>query len=459
MSNPFGFRDYGVNDTLNPIIFQSSLTSLASLTTPTIGSATLSTNGTGHIFDAVKGVKMPLAGGYFTLNPIANTIKIDYAGSISFDVETQLIACDDATSEGSSGGISQTKVDTFLNTISNPPGGGNNWLFVNVQNKQITFTVGDGVGQQTVACYISDAIGKGQFCRFIIAWDCNKFYYYINKLLIGTALRTVNLVRPHDGLYLGVSAGTGVNLSTGFMRNLQLCSRPLVFAVPYLLSNWMAFGDSYADGGFSIGTTSRDLEKGLVLDSKFRELGIRIGQYNGYTYGGRKVIGNTDANLHLRPNIAAALAVKPTYVAFQAGANDLTTNGTLDISAFTLNMKAIVEQFFGVNGYPTTTVRGMGVHSTPWAPQYPTVADALLRKPDITSINTIQASLPSWFNTTYPALAGRLSYQDTFSDFGGFNPNPLYYSAADLLHPGPRGRYIMGGSWYEGTMKVFRNIQ
>ena len=291
-----------------------------------------------------------------------------------------------------------------------------------------------------------------------MAWTGNTVHLFVNGLLCQTLQKANNLVLPRATLILGRYPGDNTSnpLVSGYIRNFQLSSRPLIFSVPFILSYVQPFGDSYADTQFFLQPTAYDMEKALVMDQQFRKLGMRMGNCVAQSFGGRKVIGSGNPALYLIDNVPTALLNSPTAVIFQAGANDLTQTGTLDKTAFTNGMHAIIEKFMGVNGNPFTYTKKMVICSTPWAPQYPDAAQALLRQPDITSINTIQSGMSAWFDAAYPSKAGSVKYFDMFSHFGGFNPNPLYFGAGDLLHPGPMGRYMMGDGWFKGMLPALR---
>lgn len=452
--NAEGLLDYGDND--GSVIWRSPLTSEASISTPDIGGGTYAKVGTGQLFDATKGLLCGAAG-HYTVTAPTDYAKLTFSGQLCFDVETDMIACSNADSEGSSGGREQTANEVFLGFLANPGTSANYSWYVNVSAKLLGLAVGYGTGIVTASNKSSDAIGKTQFTTIHVAWNGNVHYFYVNKVLQDVITRPANIAFPFYKLVLGrYPYSSAVPLISGYIRNLQISTRPLSLSVPPVLSRGQAFGDSYADGVHVSQTGTWDMEKALVLEKELISVGMKFGDFSSRSYGGRKVIGSGNAALYLIDNIATALLDRPTLVIFQGGANDLTTDGTLDTAAFTLAMKAIIEQFFGLNGNTATTVQRMLICSTPWAPEYPTVAQALLRQPDITSIAAIQASLPAWFDAAYPALVGRLEYQDTFGDFGGFDPDTSYYLSADLVHPSPKGRYVMGKSWARGVKKLLR---
>lgn len=454
--NPNGLLAYGDDDPRNPVIWRSPLTSEASISTPEIGGGSYAKIGSGQLFDPVKGLNTGNAGYYRVIN-ITNNDKLTYGGEISFDVETAMITAPTINASQSTGGRTQTGGEVFFSILANPYVNANTALYFQIGNKILEYVFGYGSNTTIGQFYISDAIGKGQFTRIAASWSGNTVWLFVDGKKIGVLDKLVNLPTPYYTLVFGRYTDQVSNpLRTGYIRNLQISSRPLSFVVPGVLSHGMSFGDSYADTTTTIQTPIWDMEKRIQLEGELMAQGMRFGTFSVQSYGGRKVIGSGNAALYLKDNIVTALALKPTIVIYQAGANDLTQTGTLDVAAFTAAMKTHVEQFFGVNGNPTTSVLRMVVCSTPWAPQYSNSVTAAERKPDITSIEAIQSGLPAWFNTTYPTLSGRLVYQNTFQDFGWFSPDVTFYDPADLVHPSARGRYTMGRSWAKGVIKSLR---
>lgn len=454
--NPNGLLDYGDDD--GTVIWRSPLTTEASISTPLIGGGTYNKVGTGQLFDSIKGYK-PGSAGYYYIDNITNNAKLQFGGQYTFEVETALLACSAASSEGSSGGVAQTASETLMGFAANPPTNSNHITNISITNKSFSMACGYGTSTATGSTLISDVIGKSEFSIITVAWHGNTFYKFVNGELVYFVVRPVNF-NPFYSLYLGrypLWWSATQPLVGAYIRNLQVSTRPYSMSGHPVLARMQTFGDSYAEGAYISQTPVWDMSKILNMEQEFFKIGIRFGSFNSQPYGGRKVIGSGNAALYLIDNVNTALAQLPTCVIFQAGANDLTNDGTLDKTAFSNSMKAIIERFFGVNGNAATTVQRMLICSTPWAPEYGGAAVAVLRKPDISSIQTIQAGLPAWFDATYPALAGRLGYQDTFTDMGGFNPDPRYYGLSDALHPIHKGHYVMGKSWARGVMKLMRN--
>lgn len=455
-----GLLSYGSIDP--SVIFRSPLTSLASINSPDVGgAAAITEEGTGAIFDAIKGLK-PGAADSFAYANLVNNDLLNNAGQIYLEVETAVLACSNAISEGSSGGVPQSGQEFFLSFAADPYINGFSSTHCNINSKQLGMAAGFGTNIGVSAYnFVSDAMGKGQFTSIVIAWVGGNYFLFVDEVLQGSCNRDSMISSPFHSMYLGRYSGGGDNLQTGFMRNLQIANKPPDFPVHPLLSKVQVFGDSYSNATYIYQGPQYNLGKSLVLAGELRKRGFMFGIFDDkQSYGGRKVIGSGDPAVYLQDNISTALADNPTFVIFQAGTNDLTTTGSLSSSAFAAAMEAIIERFFGLNGNSGTTVQRILICTTPWAPNYgssstiPDPVTAALRKPDITTIQQVQLGLVSWFNSSYPSLAGGLAVQDVFSDFGGFNPDPTLFSATDLVHPSPKGNYVMGQSWATGLFQL-----
>ena len=458
-----GFIPYGATDT--SIVFRSPLTSLASIQVPEIGTGhTVATEGTGQTFDPVKGLK-PGPTGSYVLNNFPSGALLAAGGQLRCQVETKFLACGSGTSEYSSGGVPQPGQEWLFSFLATPYSNGN-YIGINMQlnAKRLQIGVGYGTTQATNGGggdhYFSDAIGSTEWTDVAVTWSGSSFNVYINGVFFRNIVRLNTITAPFNLLALSRYSGGGFELENSFIRNFQVSTRPAIWPVHTKLLNVMPFGDSYshttgawqAAGHFNLG-------KYQTFDAELKKRGYTYGNFDTtQNYGGRRVIGSGNAALYLSDNIPAAIARNPTYVIFQAGTNDLTNTGSLNATNFTAAMKSHIERFFGVNGNAKTTVQYMLINSTPWAPQYgnsstvPNVAGALLRLPDLQKIRAIQAALPAWFNATYPPLAGRLIYQDTYAAYGSDAVNLTYNGPSDLLHPGAKGQYIMGKSWATGVI-------
>ena len=466
MTGPVGLLPYG--STNSSVIFRRNLLArptTAGTITGDVGTCTVTDEGSGASYDPVAGlynigtndvILSAINGSSTTMATLAA------GGQIYFEVPTAWIACTNAISQGSSGGnvhvgeyaicfqgnplIDPNYAHTFSSTSVNKPGQAS----------------GYGTSTAFFDNFFSDAIGQGVYSSVVLAIRGNKVATYINGVLLNTLTKLNTILLPFDSIVLSryPSAGT-LNMNVGRIRNLQVSNQSATFSVPRNLSSVAVFGDSYADAINIYQTASYNLEKTMTMRSILNASGWDWEGYNNYSYGGRKVIGSDgtwrtadSAATYLAPNCTTMLASRPSLVIFQAGANDLTQTDSMSQANFTTSLRGFVEQCFGLNGNVVRDTRKIILCTTPWAPQFPDVAQAALRKPDITKIFGAVTGIPAWFNTTYPSRAGDVSVCDSLAAFGGFNGPNTYFDSGDLIHPSPKGRYIMGTAWGRSLMSI-----
>lgn len=462
-----GFIPYGSDD--SSVIFRRNLRARptnAGSAAGDVGTCTATDEGTGATYDPVKGL-ICTTNNDIILSAIngssASMDTIRSGGQIYFEVETALLACDSATSEYSSGGVTRGNERVFALMANPGPNGYYETGFQVTSGKLISATTGYGTNLVLGTSSWSDAIGAGEFVPVVIANTGKDYTVYVNDVFFRTLSRLNTVPLGFDKIYLSryPVAAPAQWLVSGHIRNLQISDRPLTFAGDRNLRTVTSFGDSYANATGTYISPFFNLEKALNMRSRLNAKGWDYGSYTNSPYGGRRVIGTdgtwnkTDAaGSYLAPNCATMLAARPSTVIFQAGANDLTQTGSMSQMDFEASVKGFVEQCFGLNGNAATDVLRVVLCTTPWAPQYPDAAQAELRKPDVTKIRNAIFSIPIWFDSTYPALAGRVSVADVFSAFGGFNADPTYYAITDLLHPGPKGHYVMGSAWGNALLNL-----
>ena len=455
--NPTGLLAYGNNDPRNPVIWRSPLTSDAAIQTPEIGSATVGFNGV-RSFDPVKGI-LPGTGS-FTLSGINSYEKMSYGGQLTFQIETKMLACTNAVSEGSSGGIPQANASgtEYLLSIGNPFIS-SNIISIIFTNKTLQMIIAGQLNGPLLA--INDAAGKGEWTDITLAWNCQTYYLYVDKDLHSSIKRPLFVDATCFAIWFGREPNVDItyNLQTAYIRNLQLSSRPPAFSVHTLLSLVQSFGDSFASAAFGQYLAAvYNMSPALVAQQPLTAAGMRIGAWDDQSYGGRTVIGTGNPAVNLQDNIPTALAKNATIVIFQAGKNDIGVTGSLNVSNFTAAMHTIIERFFGVNGNPITTVKRMVICTLPWSPTDDNGGTSTPQafQADVALINGVFNGLIAWFNAAYPTLAGRIVLEDVFAKFGGFGNSRKAYWSTDKVHPSLLGKYIMGQAWGSGLARVLR---
>ena len=386
-------------------------------------------------------------------------------GQVSFEIETSLIACSNAISQNSSGGITHG-AQRLLVLLNNPYVDPNGVQEVtNGANNSLGGVSGYGSAIASYTNSFSDAIDAGQFTTMTLNYIGNKRYDYVNGVLFGVMTKLNTVLLPFDEFLLSRYPNGTQNLNAGHIRNLQVSNRPATFAISRHHAHAGVIGDSYSNSTDLIQAGSYNLGKAPSLRKVLNASGWDVGKWTATgAFGGRKVIGtngtwNTGdaAASYLAPNMASVLANRMSTLIFQAGANDLTESISMSQSAFQTSIQGFIEQSFGLNGNAATDTKKIILCTTPWAPEYPTVAQALLRQPDITKIRNALFAIPAWMTATYPSRARDVSICDVFTSMGGFQSDPTYWTVGDLLHPGPRGEFTMGTAWGRSLLN-FVNI-
>ena len=466
MTGPVGLLPYGSTD--SSVIFRRNLLAkptAAGTVSGDVGTCTVTDEGSGASYDPVAGLYNVGTNDVIltAINGSSTTMAaLAAGGQIYFEVPTNWIACSNAVSQGSSGGVTHTAEYAICfqgNPLVNPNYA--HW-FASSGTNQTEQASGYGANVALSYAIFSDAAAVGGYTPIVLAVRGNKTYTYAGGVLLGISTKVNTILLPFDGIILARYPSALVyNLNVGRIRNLQVSNAIPTFAVPRNLSSVAVFGDSYADATNIYQAASYNLEKPMTMRGVLNTAGWDWGEYGPYAYGGRKVIGSDgtwrtadSAATYLAPNCATMLSARPSLVIFQAGANDLSQADSMSQAAFTASLKGFVEQCFGLNGNVARDTRKIVLCTTPWPPTYPDVSQAALRKPDITKIFNAVLGIPAWFNTTYPSRAGDVIVCDTFTAFGGFRLSPTYFDSGDLVHPGPLGRYVMGTAWGKALLRL-----
>lgn len=465
MTGPVGLLPYGSANA--SVIFRRNL-----LARPTAAGTVAGDVGTCSVVDEGSGASYDPVAGLYNVGTNAVIISaiggsstamaaLAAGGQIRFEVPTSWLACSNAISEGSSGGSTHggERAVAFLgNPLVNP-----NYAvdFYAGSDNRMGQASGYGASVSFFETYASDATGHGAYTSVVKNINGNNVTTYYNGVRIGITTKLNTILLPFDSFVLGRYAGGTNNLNVGRIRNLQISNKAATFSVPRNLSNVAVFGDSYADGTNLYQATSYNMEKPIVMRSVLNAAGWDFGSYTNSSFGSRQVIGTDgtwrtadSAATHLAPNCATMLASRPSVVLLQAGTNDLTQTNSMSQANFTTSLRGFVEQCFGLNGNTARDTRKVIICTTPWPPAYPTTSGALLYRPDITKVFNAVASIPAWFNATYPTRAGDVSVCDTFAAFGGFNATQIRFASADTIHPSPIGRHIMGTAWGKSLLNI-----
>lgn len=470
MANEIGFLPYGSTD--SSVIFRRNL--LARPTTAgtvagDVGTCTVTDEGTGAIYDPVKGL-INTVGNDISIGSIngstASMGNVANAGQIYLEVETSMLACSNAQSEYSSGGVAQVGAENIISFAASPYVNGNYIHSLIISNKALGGSAGYGSNIAIIggSSFFSDAIGQTDFTPMVIAFNGGKVQFYINGVEFASLAKLNWITFALNQIFLAryVGALATQNLLSGHIRNLQVSNLPVRFNTIRGTEKTITFGDSYSQSIALYQSTDYNLGKYVAFRSTLRKAGWDCGSYlNDATtsFAGRQVIGTNGtwnvadaAATYLAPNMATMLANKPTTIIFQAGANDLTTNGSMSQVGFQTSMQGFITQAFA-----TSYVKKLIICNTPWANTYQGVATANLRLPDVLKIKAAIDALPAWVATNYPTRTADVVICDMFTAYGGLTGDTTYFGTGDLLHPGNKGNYVMGKTWANSLLSLIKS--
>jgi hypothetical protein len=293
---------------------------------------------------------------------------------------------------------------------------------------------------------------KSDYVRVTLSWVGSAVDIYVDgyKVTPNTATARVtyasNMFKNVSVLSYGGATGP---IRSAYMRNIIVSSKPVNYPVRPDLSTVCIFGHSFANSYSADNNTSSNLD-GQMLQLLRKALAVNYGTLPGKLYSGGIDGGYVDTaltgdtNLHLSTKVTTALASSPQSVALIMGTNDVN-NASFNAANFNTAYKAIITAFVtGTNGGNIRRIVAATVQSTAGHSTY----DTATIQGNIVAANTYINALPTWFDATYPTMAGQLVVADTFTSWGGTSPTEdvmigQLLGSLTNLHPSPFGGEIM----------------
>ena len=465
VTNPVGWLPYGSTD--SSVLFYHPLTSVP--TNVTIPCTTLSTVGAGSItHHATRGALFN--GQSYRIQTLTGGDALINGGQISFQVERAWISTYDASgtasgSEGANTGQTQTAISLLTNSSHLcrwPQRFGGDATAIGINNF--------GAGPTQSNFYTAAAggpcinsVGKSDFVTINIGWvgtpSGGRWYFAVDGLVL---TRWDAAVTGVTGLganwYLGSDRGTANTfVASHYIRNLQVSTRPPMFAVHPLLRKVVFWGDSMvkdlAHTHFT-GNPYYDVATGLSCVRELQRNGIYPGEVVAQSYGGYTIVDQ--GSNQLQTQRAALLAVNPTVVCMRAGSNDASFTGYQ--TSFVTDVK---DHISTILAYSTVEYLVMGNVPTR---RYNSAAPFTS---DVAWINNEMAQLESWWNTTGAAAAGvaskvgRLKVIDTYSYIGRESPPAKTFvgqitGANNDAHWASNGHYLQGRQFGEAILSLLK---
>lgn len=303
-----------------------------------------------------------------------------------------------------------------------------------------------------------NSVGKGEYTTLNLGWTGGEngglFFLAVDGMLwtgnyrVRDGASTSNMFEfLHIG---GLSGNQVVGLNSAeplWLRNLQISTAPPVFATPAALRQVYVLSDSIFDVA--------DLNA-LVYDAASVHTLRRYINQRGVKFGGIVVDENAGYSIstlgtQLKSKITALINAQPSTVILNGGTNDLGNAGWP--GDFTTEYRDLLEQiFFGTSKTGRTTVQLALLNGPP-----PRGAPADVRETQHEQCRQYIKDVVSWWDSTYPSLAGRVVYVDIFGGLGGRH-NPPEGVLADGIHLSYQGAndfgLIVGKALYTAMARV-----
>lgn len=428
-----GWLRYSEDD--SSIIYQSSLKSASSITSPVIGAGgSISLLG-GETYDADKGLLCGTTGG-IDINAITGQSELALGGQITMEVESEFFGAVDGSNN--TGGVDQDFDQYLISQTS-----------TNISNDRKLAYWRDSVSRMNWVdnkSSILSALAYDDFVEFQISWQGTVLTYAINGEIIADVPNWEYFTDRMSRLWIGSRQGAARSgtddghMEDYYIRNLQISSRPAIFpSRPEIIT---MVGDSQisrsepATGTPIYGSSNAYQGRaGNVLRAHFRKRGSDL-VFDWKAIAGSTMVtkGIPDGN-SVEEQRANILANNPDYIILGEGINDIVEGHTA--SAFDTAIKAEITAYLanGVQKAIVNTIAPATGHS---------VIDSTANRTEIDSYNTNINALPAWNNNVIVV--------DLFSRCGGhgntnFVTNGQVTGSGTDLHLSHRGMTFMGDLW------------
>lgn len=433
-TNPVGFLPYGSSD--SSVLFYHSLTTVP--TTTTIPSSALIIQGTGSpSHDSELGMLAGTAN--YRVASLTGGANLDFAGDICFQVQKEWL-CQQATGSGGDANPSGNQAPiSFLPTV----GAACAYYRLAAGGSQFSFN-----GANTSTNLWNTALSgspvfhtadKSGFVTVNLGWwggrAGGRVIMGINGMPLAYGTRNSATLSGLSALmYLGTDRGTaGTFMSSRYMRNLQIATRPPMFATHPKLRKVVFWGDSLVGGANALSLTSTDYydcQIGIQVAKELASRGVFCGEIVSQSNGGY-AISDSDPT-PLQAVRATLTATNPTLVVMIAGSNDATATEYSIDSTWNTDLADHVNTILALESCDDVILCG-----TPSL-----VGD--------TSQNTATNKARRVQIDTYKQALGisNCHYVDTYSALGGENP-PSYTYQGQIsgsngdIHPRPVGNVAM----------------
>jgi len=337
ITNPNGWLPYGSAD--DSIIFQHALTTalvpadIADLgSTLNIGSTALTWDAHGSVLHgkalthhATYGMKaVDSTDGTTEVGYRIDAIgtKLDDCGQISFEIERAFL-CEDNSTYGTSGFVPAANQFAMSYSPTTGSAGG-----IGVKSTAEAF-FGSGAVLSGLATSIHSP-GKSDFVTINFGWSGGRVggtcWMAIDGQVVDYATRNAaTLASAFATLYLGCDRGTADSFMDGhYMRNLQISTRPPMFAIHPLLSHVGMISDSILNSDDVINGNYKDVVSSWTVRRELAKRGLHCGTVTVTTDGGARMDNSVDGGTtdYIKTQLTTLLALRPNIVVIRGGTND-----------------------------------------------------------------------------------------------------------------------------------------
>jgi hypothetical protein len=327
-----GFLPYGSDD--SAVIFRSPLTSLASITTPEVGSATwIGEVGSGTTYDSVLGMNTNGTGG-IRLQGITGYALLDNEFHVQFEIETEYLAYNNPVN-GTVGHVPSTTSSMYtINAATGGPmtllqktagGALQSWINSTVYNDSYIDWILDTTTAVNVLVHSQK---KERFSKVDIWKSGDLICIAVNDLVIAAAKSAGHTnANLFANQYIGSDRGLLTFMASYYIRNLQIATRaPMLQSHPKLAKIAVLSDSIWSTDGIS--SAYRDNIISHVMRAQFAKAGLKAGKCYIDVNGG--YTGFTTGTNDLSSKVAALLLENPTIVCIQMGHNDVSQSLTID---------------------------------------------------------------------------------------------------------------------------------
>lgn len=289
-----------------------------------------------------------------------------------------------------------------------------------------------------------NTVGKGEFVTVNLAWTGGEngglFYMGVDGLVWTGNYRAKDAAttgKMFEWLFLGgLGGGSCIGTSSSnpvYMRNFQISTDIPVWETPRLFQHVYVLSDSIFDVA-DLNALVYDAAAAFTLRKYFNVRGMKFGSFTVSENAGYTV---STLGTQLKTKLNLLLDAQPSLVILNGGTNDLGSASWP--GNFVAEYKDLLEQiFFGAAKTGRTPTQMVIMNSPP-----PRGAPVDLRETQHAECRKEINALVTWWDATYPSLAGRVVYNDVFQAMGGFH-NPPVGILQDGIHFAYQGNNDFG---------------